>query len=195
MKVIIIEGPDNTGKNTLIQNILDNNKIVKLIHCDKPEDEVDPFEEQCRLFYTHAYYAAQDFKNNQIPYSGINVIVFNRFYQGEYVYGQMYRNGNPDKIKQMVKICEDYLINNIGYDNIYYVQLLSTSSKLLKKNDDGKSLSGADVEKMNKEIELFTDIYNFSQLKKHIIYVNDGDEFRTREDILIEFNDFINTGI
>lgn len=190
MKVIIIEGPDNTGKNTLIQNILDNNKIVKVIHCDKPESKDDPFEEQCRTFYIHSYNTFQDFKN-----SNIDVVVFNRFYQGEYVYGQMYRDGNPDKIKQMVAICEDYLLKNIGYDDIYYIQLLSTSSKLLKRNDDGKSLSGADVEKMNKEVELFNEIYEFSQLKKHIIYINDGDDFRTREDILIEFNDFINTGI
>lgn len=195
MKVIIIEGPDNTGKNTLIQSILDNNKVVKLIHCDKPESKEDPFEEQCKLFYLHAYNTYADFKNSQTLYANIDVVVFNRYYQGEYVYGQMYRNGDPDKIKQMVSICEDYLLNNIGYDNIYYVQLLSTSSKLLKKNDDGKSLSGADVEKMKREVELFTEIYEFSRLKKHIIYVNDGDDFRTREDILIEFNDFINTGI
>ena len=195
MKVIIIEGPDNTGKNTLIQSILDNNKIVKLIHCDKPESKEDPFEEQCKLFYLHAYNTYADFKNSQTLYANIDVVVFNRYYQGEYVYGQMYRNGDPDKIKQMVSICEDYLLNNIGYDNIYYVQLLSTSSKLLRKNDDGKSLSGADVEKMKREVELFTEIYEFSRLKKHIIYVNDEDDFRTREDILIEFNDFINTGI
>ena len=195
MKVIIIEGPDNTGKNTLIQSILDNNKIVKLIHCDKPESKEDPFEEQCKLFYLHAYNTYADFKNSQTLYANIDVVVFNRYYQGEYVYGQMYRNGDPDKIKQMVSICEDYLLNNIGYDNIYYVQLLSTSSKLLKKNDDGKSLSGADIEKMKREVELFTEIYEYSRLKKHIIYVNEGDDFRTREDILIEFNDFINTGI
>ena len=41
MKVIIIEGPDNCGKNTLIQNIVDNNDVVKVIHCHKP-DKNDP---------------------------------------------------------------------------------------------------------------------------------------------------------
>ena len=188
MKVIIIEGPDNTGKNTLIQSILDNNKIVKIIHCDKPTGEEDPFEEQCRTFYIHSYNTYQDYKAGNI-----DVIVFNRFYQGEYVYGQMYRNGDSNKIKQMVSICEDYLLKNIGYDDIYYVQLSSSSLNLLKKNDDGKSLSNANMYYMQREVDLFNEIYEFSQLKKHKILINDGDNFRTREDILIEFNDFINT--
>ena len=187
MKIIIIEGPDNTGKNTLIQSIIDNNKVVKLVHCDKPVSE-DPFEEQCKLFWLHAYNAVQDNRNKDI-----DVIVFNRYYQGEYVYGQMYRNGDPEKIKWMINETEKYLLNNLDADDIYYVQLLSTSPKQLKKYDDGKSLSGAELEKIEKECNLFKDVFDFSILKKkHIIYVNDGDNFRDRNDILIEFNDFIN---
>ena len=73
MKIIIIEGPDNTGKNTLIQSIIDNNKVVKLVHCDKPVSE-DPFEEQCKLFWSHAYNIVQDNRNKDI-----DVIVFNRY--------------------------------------------------------------------------------------------------------------------
>ena len=190
MKIIIIEGVDNTGKNTLIQSVIDNNKIVKLVHCDKPELEPgdDPFEEQCRLFYIHAYNAVQDKIRKDI-----DVIVFNRYYQGEYVYGQIYRNGDPNKIKQMVSIVEDYLLKNFDYDDIYYVQLSSTSVNLLKKNDDGKSLSNANMYMMQRELNLFDEIYDYSILKKHKILINDGDNFRTREDILIEFNDFINT--
>ena len=191
MKIIIIEGVDNTGKNTLIQSIIDNNKIVKLVHCDKPAVEPgdDPFEEQCRLFYIHAYNAVQDKLRNDI-----DVIVFNRYYQGEYVYGQMYRNGDTDKIKQMISITEEYLLKNFDYDDIYYVQLTSTSVKLLQKNDDGKSLSNADTEKMLKELELFDDVYDFSILKKHMILINNGDDFRTKEDMLTEFNDFLVSG-
>ena len=192
MKVIIIEGPDNTGKNTLIQSIIDNNKVVKLVHCDKPEVEPgdDPFEEQCRTFYIHAYNAVQDKLRKDI-----DVIVFNRYYQGEYVYGQIYRNGDRKKIKEMIKITEEYLLKNFDYDDILYVQLNSSSVNLLKKNDDGKSLSEANMYKMQREIDLFNEVYEYSILKKHKILINDGDNFRTREDILIEFNDFINTGI
>ena len=192
MKVIIIEGPDNTGKNTLIQSIIDNNKVVKLVHCDKPEVEPgdDPFEEQCRTFYIHAYNAVQDKLRKDI-----DVIVFNRYYQGEYVYGQIYRNGDRKKIKEMIKITEEYLLKNFDYDDILYVQLNSSSVNLLKKNDDGKSLSEANMYKIQREIDLFNEVYEYSILKKHKILINDGDNFRTREDILIEFNDFINTGI
>ena len=187
MKIIIIEGPDNTGKNTLIQNIIDNNKVVKLIHCDKPVSN-DPFEEQYKLFSLHAYNAIQDNKNNDI-----DVIVFNRYYQGEYVYGQMYRDGDSIKIKNMITEIEKYLLNCIDKKDIYYVQLISTSVKLLKNNDDGKSLSNADIKKIQKEIDLFNEIYDFSILNKHKIIINNGDNFRTREDILNEFIKFINT--
>ena len=189
MKVIIIEGPDNTGKNTLIQSIIDNNQIVKLVHCAKPKDKVNPFKEQCETFSELARVAVYDYKANLE-----DVLVYNRFYQGEYVYGQMYRNGNRDAILAMMYDIEEYLLSNIGKDNIYYVQLVSTSNKLLKKNDDGLSLSNADEEKISEENELFEEVFANSMLKKHIIYINEGDNFRTREDILLEFNDFINRG-
>ena len=185
MKVIIIEGPDNTGKNTLIQHILDSNLIVSLIHCDKPKSN-EPFLEQQKLFLSHAEKTIKESIEQKT-----DIVIFNRYYQGEYVYGQMYRNGDPIKIKKMVSILEDYLLNNIGYDNIYYVQLNSQSPYLLKKNDDGKSLSKADLEKIQKEIDLFNDIYKFSKLKKMKLCISDGDNFRKRENILKQFIKFI----
>ena len=183
MKVIIIEGPDNCGKNTLIQNIVDNNDVVKVIHCHKPEkDDTEPFTTMKKIYLYHADNVIRD---NNIMHT--DVLVFNRYYQSEYIYGQLYRNGDPDKIKHMISILEDYLLNNIGYDNIYYIQLNSTSSKLLKQNEDGKSLSNAELDKIQKEIDLFEEIFDFSKLKKFKIYVNNGDNFKTRNEILNEF--------
>ena len=51
MKVIIIDGPDNTGKNTLINNILENNEIVKVIHCSKPKVKQNVLYHQPYNFY------------------------------------------------------------------------------------------------------------------------------------------------
>lgn len=185
MKVVIIEGPDNTGKNTLIQYLIDNYKVVKLIHCDKPISD-DPFLEQQKLFLEHATEIIKDSINNHV-----DIAIFNRYYQGEYVYGQMYRNGNKDKIIKMINILEEYLINNIGPDNIYYIQLNSRSPYLLKKNDDGKSLSGAELDKIQQEINLFYEVYKLSILKKKLICISDGDNFRSRDKILRQFIKFI----
>ena len=186
MKVIIIEGPDNTGKNTLIQHIIDSNLVVKIIHCDKPSSKDDPFLEQQQLFLNHARNVIRDSIERHV-----DVVIFNRYYQGEYVYGQMYRQGDADKIKKMISIIEEYLINNIGIENIYYVQLNSHSPYLLKKNDDGKSLSGAELDKIQREIDLFNKVYKLSTLKKKMICISDGDNFRSRENILKQFIKFI----
>ena len=121
-------------------------------------------------------------------------MIFNRYYQSEYIYGQLYRGGDPEKIKQMIYMLESYLTNNIGYDNIYYVQLMSDSVKLLIDNEDGKSLSNGKEEQIIKELELFKDIFDFCKIKKKMIYINNGDSFKTKEDILKDFTDFINTG-
>ena len=38
MKIIIIEGTDNTGKDSLIQKILEKYEIATIIHCSKPKN-------------------------------------------------------------------------------------------------------------------------------------------------------------
>ena len=189
MKIIIIEGPDNTGKNTLINNIIDTNNIVKLIHCGTPKSKEDPYKEQRDLFKKLSNIAISEYRANET-----DVVVFNRFYQGEYVYGQMYRNISPTSIKLFIRNLEEVLKANIFEEDLYYVQLLSSSTKLLKGNDDGKSLSEADEIKIRKEIELFEDVFDSSKIwKKKRIYINSGDNFRSRQDILEEFNNFINS--
>ena len=191
MKVVIIEGPDNCGKNTLIQNILEKNDVVKVIHCHKPDKDVfDPFTE---MRYIYNKYAENIISDSY--YNIIDIILFNRYYQSEYIYGQLYRNGDPLLIKDYISDLETYLLNNIDYDDMYYIQLTSSSVNLLINHEDGQSLSKGDTDKIKKELELFDEIYDFSKLKKHKIYINNGDEFRSKEDILIEFNDFINSNI
>ena len=72
--------------------------------------------------------------------------------------------------------------------------IMSDSVKLLINNEDGKSLSNGKEEQIIKELELFKDIFDFCKVKKKMIYINNGDNFKTKKDILKEFTDFINTG-
>ena len=187
MKIIIIEGPDNTGKNTLIHDLLEKNEITKVIHCSTPKPSDDPLFEQTKYFASLANECIHESKNTDI-------IVFNRYYQGEYVYGQIYRNEDPAKIMNVIGYLETKFRYELDDVEIYYVQLLSSDPEMLINMDDGKSLSKAAKDKIEKELQLFKEVFDKSTIKKkYIIYVNDGDHFRSREDILIEFNDFINT--
>ena len=187
MKVIIIDGPDNTGKNMVIHDLLEHYDSVKIIHCHKTENSAnDPLGEMRNVYFYHADNLGDDMKHG-----ATDVVVFNRYYIGEWVYGQMYRNEPPIEIWSLIQEIEHRLMTNIGRDNIYYIQLLSSSPELLKKNEDGKSLSNGELSKISKELSMFKEAYDFSRLNKKLIYINDGYRFRPNHDIIEEVHRFI----
>lgn len=187
MKIVIIEGTDNIGKDTIISNIIKDYETVTLIHCSSPKSKniSDAIEEQKLLF------------NNQIldiitKKYNTDILIFNRSFIGEYVYGSIYRN--RDMLNTMIYInnLEDMLNSYINKNDLIYIQLLSSSIELMKNNEDNKSLSKGDYDKIKKEIELFTEIYDNSHIvNKHLIYVNDGDKFRDLNEIIKEVKNCI----
>jgi thymidylate kinase len=74
--IVIIEGCDRTGKSTLAAKIAEAIK-GEVIHCGKPKTD-DPYSE-----YLGMLAELPSYKN----------FVFDRFYLGEYVYSQLWRNG------------------------------------------------------------------------------------------------------
>ena len=50
MKLIIIEGTDNTGKDTLISKILEKYPTATVMHCGKPITKKYSSKEQDELF-------------------------------------------------------------------------------------------------------------------------------------------------
>lgn len=190
MKIVIIEGPDNIGKNTLIHWLIEQFSTVKIVHCGKPVSTDNPFLEQKKTFLNLANDAISDnVKGN------VDLVVFNRYYQGEYVYGQMYRNGNSEEILEMVHKLEAYLKNNVGDENIFYVQMTCENADLLHGNDDGKSLSKNDYEKISRELTLFNEVFDKSMLSnKKKIFVNskvDTKSFKSRKEIVQEFSSLL----
>ncbi len=189
MKLIIIEGTDNTGKDTLISKILEKYPTASIIHCGKPLTNKYSSNEQDELFRVYA----KNIVNKK--YDNTHVIIMNRSHIGEYVYGVLYRNRDIEDVENML-----IDVNNILYSRkdltIRYIQLLSNSENLLKHNEDGKSLSNGNVDKINKEAKQFKEIFDNINIKdsdKRLIYVNDGDSFRSREDIFNEAWKFINS--
>jgi len=185
MKLIIIEGTDNTGKDTLISKLLEKYPTSTLIHCGKPCSSKFSDNEQDKLFNT---YASNIVLNT---YKNTHVIIMNRSHIGEYVYGVMYRNRNKDEVRRMIENIDRQFINCKDLE-VYYVQMLCSSEYLLHKNEDSKSLSNGNVDKINEERKLFEEIFQSSILNKHIIYVNNGDNFRSREEIFNEVWKFVN---
>ena len=144
MKVIIIEGPDCTGKNTIISHITELYETATIIHCQRPRTD-DP-NEQDRLFSRQV----RDIINEK--YS-TQVLIFNRSFIGEYVYGVMYRNRNNIDTMNFINCLENLLNVYVDVDDLIYIQLLSTSAALLVQNDDSKSLSHGKIDKIQQEID------------------------------------------
>ena len=134
-----------------------------------------------------------EYANNIIlgKYDYTDVVIMNRSHYGEYVYGQIYRKRSGANIMKMINKVDNILENRKDL-KIKYIQLLSTSTELRKRNDDNKSLSLLDEQKMEQENKLFLDIYDYSNFDKKIIYVNKNDSFRPKQDILNEAIDFLN---
>ena len=182
-KVIIIEGTDNAGKDTVINQLLDRYKDAKVYHCEKPKskDAKEAAKEQYNSFLSLA-------KENSI--SKDTTIIHNRSWYGEYVYGVKYRNNDENKVKKSILEFENILLNNI--DDVCLIMLLSDNSDFLVKNDDGLSISKAKKELIEDETKRFEDIFKFSTIpNKRIIYVNNGENWRTKEEIISEVNNII----
>ena len=189
MKLIIIEGTDNTGKNTLIYNLLECANNVKIEHCTKPKATTvrEAQVEQQSFFNCLAFNDALEYNHNFT-----NIVIHNRSFYGEYVYGCMYRGNSDEWVKNLVSSLEAFYKANINEDDIYFITLLAKNPEFLKKNDDGLSLSDAKVEKIKEETQRFKDIFEFSTFKnKKIIYVDENGEFRKREDIWNEVKTFV----
>lgn len=179
MKVIIIEGTDNTGKDTLIKSIKESFDGLKIkeIHCSTPKHKhnLDAAIEQ------NAYYL--ELVDNIIENKyDVDVVIFNRSWYGEYIYGPLYRGRKRKDVKELILRLEEKLS---GID-VSYIQLLSSDIKFLVKNDDGLSLANNDMNLMFFERKYFKQIFNASKIKKKkLIIVDDGNgNFKKKKWIL-----------
>ena len=177
MKVIIIEGTDNIGKDSLISRIIEEFPTTTLIHCSVPyaKNNIIAAKEQDLLFQSYV-----DAINNG-SYSNTHCIILNRSWIGEYVYGVMYRNRDDNDITIKINKWEQELM---AHNDVYYIQLLSSSSDLLQRNEDNKSLSNGDISKIVEETTRFENIFERSIINnKKLIYVNEDNKFKSKESI------------
>ena len=188
-KVIIVEGCDRTGKDSLIKKLALNFNCPAILHSSAPPSGVN---NAIKLF---------EFYNSGIIHSTLDyfydkehdVIIHNRSMYGEFVYGPKYRSKMPSEVAEMIyKLEKGQLRTFIRSSELYFVLLTSSDVDLLVGNDDGNSISNKREDILD-ELKSFDTIFGLSTIEnKKKIYVNNGSKFRSKDDIYKEVNDFIN---
>lgn len=183
-KVIIIEGCDRTGKDTLIAQLHNHFNGSIELHAGIPNTTGSLFD----FYYNGLIHSTLDHYYN----SEAEAIIHNRSIYGEYVYGPKYRNESKDYVSDIISKLESGQLNTfIPDDELYLILLTSSGSDLLVNNDDGLSYSSkkSDIED---EIEAFNEVFNLSSIKnKKRILVNNVCSFRNKDDIYNEVLNFI----
>ena len=204
MKVIIVEGMDNTGKSTMIDRLIkylnrkdgiDADKQIYVKHLVKPDGE-NAIERATNIDITNfnlATFLINAHKENKYKY-----IILDRAWYSEYVYGQLYRNRQEHEIRKRVQNIEEYLNNyffkHIDTVSFHLLIFLATDPNFYIKHEDGQSLSIGNEQRdlIIKEMSLFTNIAYMANVEnKGIILVNNGSEFLTEDTIFKKIKNII----
>lgn len=195
MKLIICEGGDQLGKNTLIDGLLKhfNYDNVLIRHFGKPpklDEDLDPLNFQITCFEKEGRFLelTKQLENDEFNYYE-NIVIWNRSHYGEYVYGQMFRNQNPNELINYIQnFDERYLISN---EITPYFILLTADPEFFLNKEDGKSLS-SNLTTKSEEIKLFDEVFNLSLIDKKIkIKVNEGINYIDKQLILNNIINFL----
>jgi len=189
MKLLIIEGADNTGKDHLINVIEKNTQYKNVIkrHWGYP---IGDSNEQKTL------YQVSSFLNEFLLYNKVKdfesleedtIMIWNRSHIGELVYGTLYRNSNPERwVMQMEEL------SSIAENPNVYLVYLYADAEFLASNDDGLSYSSS-IDKKQLEQIAFMNAINSSSIKNVLkLKVNSGDSFIDETTLLDNVLDFIN---
>jgi thymidylate kinase len=191
MKLLIIEGPDRCGKNTLIKNLTAQaeNYVVRHFGSAKGASDFEKRNFQFQFFKKEFDLASMRLRfemPDKERYPN-DIWIWNRAHLGEFVYGKMYRNTYPeDWVMQMETLY------GMDLDPSIYLLLLKAEPEFLCKNDDGQSFS-ADIEKKKQEIKSFEDAFNKSRIiNKMTLHVSNGESYLDESIILDNVNKFLN---
>lgn len=186
-KIIIVEGIDNCGKDYVCDRInylikknndcavnYDWHTSVINIHCLKPvfNDKVSKSSMKMELEAGERYSEMMTRASETCFSSSCSYIIMNRSFLGEAVYGPMYRNVEKQHADMMLTMVEAAVRNKLHAmfpewhsagafmrDNIICVNC-SCPAEWALKNEDGKSQSMRDVNRVREELRRFRDVAN-----------------------------------
>ena len=183
MKLLIIEGTDRTGKDTLIKDLMAKYPNSEMVHWGYPIGDTN--DEKTEYQKMSFGYLMRWFKFKKTM-SNLDLLIWNRSHIGEYVYGTIYRDSYPQL--WIPELEEEFLKDD---ENVYLI-LLQADAEFIVSQDDGKSYSDK-IEDKTKEINTFLSAFEKSQINKKIkIKVNEHDSYRNHDNIYEEVQKFIN---
>jgi hypothetical protein len=117
-----------------------------------------------------------------------NLVVWNRSHIGEFVYGNLYRNTDPESWV----IDLEYTFHYHERDDIYLL-LLTTSPEFSASKDDGKSFASTATSRMV-EIDNFRHAFKKSTIKKKLeLCVEKDGKYIPQEEIVNTVMKFLNS--
>jgi hypothetical protein len=183
MKLIIFEGMDRCGKDSLIEELSTHLRNYTIRHWSFPQgsDNDEKTAWQKNSFndeFSHYIFLKARFPGH--------ILFWNRAHLGELVYGSIYRDSQPETWVPLLEA--NYGMNN---DPDVYLIHLTADAEFIAGQDDGLSYS-AKVENKQKEIEAFQSAVDSSKIiNKLTIKVNNGDIYRDFHSIAKEIRSFI----
>ena len=150
--VIIIEGPDRVGKDSLIRNL--NNRFYRENLVNIHYSAIHPYDKKMPIRELSE-------NINRTMFNLLNTnfnFILNRAHLGEMVYAPKYRNYPGDYVFELEK--------NLKRTDVFLI-LLTDSPETLAKRDDGKSISNK-VQDIENEIELFRKALKMSGIKNKL---------------------------
>lgn len=182
-KLVIIEGCDRVGKDTLIAGLQNMYEKTEKIHWGYPMGDSNDEKTE---------YQKEDFKLNMMKWrvekywDTADLVIWNRSHLGEYVYGTMYRDSYPDT---WVPQLEERFLE---FEENAYLVLLVADPDFIASQDDGKSYSDK-IEDKREELNRFMVAFQNSCIgNKKLIRVHDENGYYPAEEILNKVNKFIN---
>lgn len=166
---IIIEGPDNVGKSTLIRGLKKHFKdtIFHVLHYSALNCDKSKMMEMSQKYYKQMF---------SLLRSDINFIC-DRSYIGEFVYGPLYRNYTESDLQ----VYTDMELSLISCDKPTIIVYLHDDVQNLIDRDDGLSISNK-PEMIKKELDLYKK--TISQSKLPHIEVKSTNEEETLQKVI-----------
>jgi len=163
-KFIIIEGTDNTGKDTQQNLIIEKlNDLVfhKMHYSSLPfKNDTEKHTSYSKQMYTDMFRMMMELKDKDVN------IIFNRSHLGETVYSPLYRGYSGDYVFDIEKQFANALRENL------YLITLTNNPQIIMSRDDGKSFYGNE-EEIKAEVDGFNRAHRLSKIKNKLM-VNIG---------------------
>lgn len=163
--ILVIEGPDNVGKTTLIKNLRQAmcDKVFHVLHSQPIKlNSIDEYVKYSLKQVTSMFDLMQSSNEN---------LIFDRSHLGEMIYGNIYRGYAGTFVIDIEKKYTDKPFFNA----IHLITLTDTVENLISR-EDGLSFSIDPVVKA-RELELFKFAHDESLItKKLLVNVKDYDE-------------------